>query len=65
MEINLISLFVTIYLATLLSEITFFLFNIMIQYYKLRNSRKKIDLLKKNLESIIKNGIDKNDGGMK
>lgn len=65
MEINLISLFVTIYLATLLSEITFFLFNIMIQYYKLRESRKKIDLLKKNLESIIKNGIDKNDGGKK
>ena len=65
MEINLISLFVVIYLGNLLSEFTFFLFNIIIQYYRMRSSRKQIDILKKNLEATIRNGIDKNDGGLK
>lgn len=65
MEINLISLFVVIYLAMLASDFTFFLFNIIMQYYRMRNSRKHMDLLKKNLEAAMRNGVDKNDGGKK
>ena len=63
MELNLISLFVVIYLATLLSDFTFFLFNVIMQYYKMRNSRKQMDVLRKNLEEIY--GKGKNDGGGK
>jgi len=63
MELNLISLFVVIYLATLLSDFTFFLFNVIAQYYKMRNSRKQMDVLRKNLEEIY--GKGKNDGGKK
>tara|TARA_B100000123_G_scaffold271452_1_gene251351 strand:+ start:2117 stop:2311 length:195 start_codon:yes stop_codon:yes gene_type:complete len=64
MEINLISLFIVIYLAMLASDFTFFLFNIVVQYYRMRSSRKHMDLLKKNLEAAMKSGID-NDGGKK
>lgn len=63
MELNLISLFVIIYLAMLASDFTFFLFNIIMQYYKMRNSRKQMDVLRKNLEEIY--GKNKNDGGKK
>tara|TARA_B100000073_G_scaffold302637_1_gene270194 strand:- start:489 stop:680 length:192 start_codon:yes stop_codon:yes gene_type:complete len=63
MELNLISLFVIIYLAMLASDFTFFLFNIIVQYYRMRNSRKQMDVLKKNLEEIY--GKSKNDGGKK
>ena len=64
MEINLISLFVVIYLAMLASDFTFFLFNIIVQYYRMRSSRKHMDLLKKNLEAAMKSGVG-NDGGKK
>ncbi len=64
MELNLISLFVVIYLAMLASDFTFFLFNIIMQYYKMRNSRKQMDILKKNLEEIYSKN-KKNDGGKK
>ena len=63
MELNSISLFVIIYLAMLASDFTFFLFNIIVQYYRMRNSRKQMDLLKKNLEELY--GKGKNDGGKK
>tara|TARA_B000000557_G_C20804521_1_gene457049 strand:- start:244 stop:438 length:195 start_codon:yes stop_codon:yes gene_type:complete len=63
MELNLISLFVVIYLATLLSDFTFFLFNIVMQYYRMRNSKKQMDILKRNLEEIY--GKNKNDDGGK
>ncbi len=63
MELNLISLFVVVYLAMLASDFTFFLFNIIVQYYRMRNSRKQMDVLKKNLEEIY--GKGKNDGGKK
>jgi len=65
MELSLVSLFVVIYLAMLASDFTFFLFNIIVQYYRMRNSRKNMDLLKKNLEAAMRNSIDKNDGGKK
>ena len=65
MEINLISLFVVIYLAMLASDFTFFLFNIIVQYYRMRNSRKHMDLLKKNLEAAMKNSTGPNGGGKK
>jgi hypothetical protein len=65
MEINLISLFVVIYLAMLASDFTFFLFNIIVQYYRMRNSRKHMDLLKKNLEAAMKNSAGPNGGGKK
>ena len=65
MEINLISLFVIIYLAMLASDFTFFLFNIIVQYYRMRNSRKQMDILKRNLEAAMKNGVGPNDGGKK
>ncbi len=61
MELNLISLFIVIYLAMLASDFTFFLFNIIVQYYRMRNSRKQMDILKKNLEGLY--GKGKNDGG--
>ena len=64
MEINLISLFVIIYLAMLASDFTFFLFNIIVQYYRMRSSKKNMDLLRKNLEAALKSGIG-NDGGKK
>ena len=64
MEINLISLFVIIYLAMLASDFTFFLFNIIVQYYRMRSSRKQMDILKRNLEAAMKSGIG-NDGGKK
>lgn len=64
MEINLISLFVIIYLAMLASDFTFFLFNIIVQYYRMRSSKKNMDLLRKNLEAAMKSGIG-NDGGKK
>ncbi len=64
MELNLMSLFVVIYLAMLASDFTFFLFNIIVQYYRMRNSKKHMDLLKKNLEAAMKSGIG-NDGGKK
>ena len=63
MELNLISLFVVIYLATLLSDFTFFLFNIIVQYYRQRKMTKNMDLLRKNLEEIYKNKGD--TGGKK
>lgn len=63
MELNLISLFVVIYLATLLSDFTFFLFNIVVQYYRMRNSKKQMDVLRKNLEEIYSK--NKNDDGGK
>lgn len=63
MELNLISLFVVIYLATLLSDFTFFLFNIVMQYYRMRNSKKQMDVLRKNLEEIYSK--NKNDDGGK
>ena len=63
MELNLISLFVIIYLAMLASDFTFFLFNVIMQYYKMRSSRKQMDVLRKNLEEIY--GKNKNDGGKK
>ena len=65
MEVNLISLFVIIYLAMLASDFTFFLFNIIVQYYRMRSSRKQMDVLKRNLEAAMKNGIGPNDGGKK
>lgn len=65
MEINLISLFVVIYLAMLASDFTFFLFNIIMQYYRMRNSRKQMDLLKKNLEAAMRNGVGNDNGGKK
>lgn len=65
MEVNLISLFVIIYLAMLASDFTFFLFNIIVQYYRMRSSRKQMDILKRNLEAAMKNGIGPNDGGKK
>ena len=65
MEINLISLFVVIYLAMLASDFTFFLFNIIVQYYRMRNSRKHMDILKKNLEAAMKSGVGPKDGGKK
>lgn len=65
MELNTISLFVIIYLAMLASDFTFFLFNIIVQYYRMRSSRKNMDLLKKNLEAAMRDGIDKNNGGKK
>ena len=49
----------------LASDFTFFLFNIIVQYYRMRNSRKHMDLLKKNLEAAMKNGVGPNDGGKK
>ena len=64
MELNLMSLFVVIYLAMLASDFTFFLFNIIVQYYRVRSSRKHMDLLKKNLEAVMKSGIG-DDGGKK
>lgn len=60
MEVNLISLFVVIYLATLLSDATFFLFNVMVQYRRQRKMTKNMDILRKNLEDIY--GKNKNDG---
>ena len=65
MEINLISLFVIIYLAMLASDFTFFLFNIIVQYYRMRSSRKQMDILKRNLEAAMKSGIGPNNGGKK
>lgn len=64
MELNLISLFVVIYLAMLASDFTFFLFNIIMQYYRMRSSRKQMDVLKKNLEEIYSKN-KKDDGGKK
>lgn len=60
MEVNLISLFVVIYLATLLSDTTFFLFNVIVQYRRQRKMNKNMDILRKNLEDIY--GKNKNDG---
>ena len=65
MEINLISLFVIIYLAMLASDFTFFLFNIIVQYYRMRSSKKNMDLLRKNLEAAMKSGIGNDGGGKK
>lgn len=61
MEVNLISLFVVIYFATLLSDATFFLFNVIVQYYRQRKMNKSMDALRKNLEEIY--GKNKNNGG--
>ena len=47
----------------LASDFTFFLFNIIVQYYRMRSSKKQMDILKKNLEEIY--GKNKNDGGKK
>ena len=63
MEFDLLSLFLIIYLANLLNDFTIFIFNIIVQYYRMRNSRKQMDVLKKNLEEIY--GKNKNDGGKK
>ena len=49
----------------LASDFTFFLFNIIVQYYRMRNSRKQMDILKRNLEAAMKNGVGPNDGGKK
>lgn len=62
MEFDLLSLFLIIYLANLLNDFTIFVFNVIVQYYRMRNSRKHMDLLKKNLEAAMKSGVG-NDGG--
>lgn len=63
MELNLISLFIVIYLATLASDASFFLFNVIIQYRRQRKMNKSMDVFRKNLEEIY--GKNKNDGGKK
>jgi len=64
MEFDLLSLFLIIYLANLLNDFTFFVFNVIVQYYRMRSSKKNMDLLRKNLEAAMKSGIG-NDGGKK
>ena len=63
MEFDLLSLFLIIYLANLLNDFTIFVFNVIVQYYRMRNSRKHMDLLKKNLEAAMKSGVGPKDGG--
>ncbi|MBA94823.1 MAG: hypothetical protein CMP21_03590 [Rickettsiales bacterium] len=65
MEFDLLSLFLIIYLANLLNDFTFFVFNVIVQYYRMRSSRKNMDLLRKNLEAAMKSGIGNDGGGKK
>ena len=65
MEFDLLSLFLIIYLANLLNDFTFFVFNVIVQYYRMRSSRKNMDLLRKNLEAAMKRGIGNDGGGKK
>ncbi len=54
MELNLISLFVVIYLAMLLSDFTFFIFTLILNYYKQRKLNKNMDTLKRRMEEMYK-----------
>ena len=65
MEFDLLSLFLIIYLANLLNDFTFFVFNVIVQYYRMRSSKKNMDLLRKNLEAAMKSGIGNDGGGKK
>ncbi len=65
MEFDLLSLFLIIYLANLLNDFTFFVFNVIVQYYRMRSSKRNMDLLRKNLEAAMKSGIGNDGGGKK
>lgn len=65
MEFDLLSLFLIIYLANLLNDFTIFVFNVIVQYYRMRSSRKNMDLLRKNLEAAMKSGVGNDNGGKK
>ena len=65
MEFDLLSLFLIIYLANLLNDFTFFVFNVIVQYYRMRSSKRNMDLLRKNLEAAMKSGIGSDGGGKK
>jgi|TARA_B100000073_G_scaffold347002_1_gene359971 hypothetical protein len=65
MEFDLLSLFLIIYLANLLNDFTIFVFNVIVQYYRMRSSRRNMDLLRKNLEAAMKSGVGNDNGGKK
>ena len=60
MELNLISLFVVIYLAKLFSDFTFFIFTLILNYYKQRKMNKSMDILRQRMEEMLKD--NKNTG---
>jgi len=63
MQWDFLSVFLVIYAANFAAELTFFIISFMMQYYKLRKSKKNMDLLRQNLEAQLKSGSGKNGRG--
>ena len=63
MEWDFLSVFLVIYAANFAAELTFFAISFIMQYYRMRKSKKNMDLLRQNLEAQLKGISGKNDGG--
>ena len=64
MEWDFLSVFLVIYAANFACEFTFFSVSFIMQYYRMRKSKKNMEILRQNLEAQMKN-ITNNDGGKK
>ena len=62
MEWDFLSVFLVIYAANFACELTFFSISFIMQYYRMRKSKKNMELLRQNLEAQMKN-ITNNGGG--
>tara|TARA_B100001094_G_scaffold134218_1_gene130005 strand:+ start:4413 stop:4607 length:195 start_codon:yes stop_codon:yes gene_type:complete len=63
MEFDFLNVFLVIYAANFACEMTFFSISFIMQYYKMRQSKKNMELLRQNLETQLKNSIGDGRGG--